>query len=776
MFRRRIFGQIEPQRPGFWRYVRYAFLAFALFAVSFIAYLDFRVRSEFEGRRFALPARIYAQPIELRAGLRLSLNDVVDELRDNGYRDGQREGESGWFQKDGDSLEIAERPFVFWDGPQGERRLRVTFEGKAVVRVQDHPGQELPLARLEPLAIGGIYPGNNQDRILVRLGQVPQGLVQELIATEDRSFYTHHGYDVRGIARAAWSFVLGHGLQGGSTLTQQLVKNFFLTPERTLTRKVTELVMAVLLEAHYGKEEILETYLNEIYLGQDRDRAIHGVGLGAEHYFGKPVEHLTLAESATLVALVKGPSTYDPIRHPQKALERRNLVLRETREVGTITLEQYAQARGAPLGVAAKPSTGTSPHPAFVDLVYRQLRRDYDETDLRAEGLRIFTTLDPRVQAKAESALEKKLAQFDREKRFGDPGLEGAVVVTDSQTGEVQALVGGRDVKFRGFNRALDAARPVGSLLKPAIYLTALADPQHYTLLTPLDDGPFVWKSRGAPDWEPANFDRQYHGAVPLRVALAQSYNVATARLGTDLGISHVLGTLQRLGIDRELVPYASTLLGAVDLSPMEVAQMYQTIASGGFRAPPRAIREVTTQDGKPLKRYPLAVEQAFPSEPIYLITAAMQGVVREGTGRSLVNWLPAEIGVAGKTGTTDEQRDAWFAGFTGDRLAIVWIGYDDNRAARLTGAASALPVWGELMGPLDPEPLALPKPEGIENVLIDPQSGLRADAGCPGALELPFMNGSAPVERAPCATAVGIAVENVKQATKTWWQKLWSR
>ena len=776
MFRRRIFGQIEPQRPGFWRYVRYAFLAFALFAVSFIAYLDFRVRSEFEGRRFALPARIYAQPIELRAGLRLSLNDVVDELRDNGYRDGQREGESGWFQKDGDSLEIAERPFVFWDGPQGERRLRVTFEGKAVVRVQDHPGQELPLARLEPLAIGGIYPGNNQDRILVRLGQVPQGLVQELIATEDRSFYTHHGYDVRGIARAAWSFVLGHGLQGGSTLTQQLVKNFFLTPERTLTRKVTELVMAVLLEAHYGKEEILETYLNEIYLGQDRDRAIHGVGLGAEHYFGKPVEHLTLAESATLVALVKGPSTYDPIRHPQKALERRNLVLRETREVGTITLEQYAQARGAPLGVAAKPSTGTSPHPAFVDLVYRQLRRDYDETDLRAEGLRIFTTLDPRVQAKAESALEKKLAQFDREKRFGDPGLEGAVVVTDSQTGEVQALVGGRDVKFRGFNRALDAARPVGSLLKPAIYLTALADPQHYSLRTPLDDGPFVWKSRGAPDWEPANFDRQYHGAVPLRVALAQSYNVATARLGTDLGISHVLGTLQRLGIDRELVPYASTLLGAVDLSPMEVAQMYQTIASGGFRAPPRAIREVTTQDGKPLKRYPLAVEQAFPSEPIYLITAAMQGVVREGTGRSLVNWLPAEIGVAGKTGTTDEQRDAWFAGFTGDRLAIVWIGYDDNRAARLTGAASALPVWGELMGPLDPEPLALPKPEGIENVLIDPQSGLRADAGCPGALELPFMNGSAPVERAPCATAVGIAVENVKQGTKAWWQKLWGR
>jgi penicillin-binding protein 1B len=285
-----------------------------------------------------------------------------------------------------------------------------------------------------------------------------------------------------------------------------------------------------------------------------------------------------------------------------------------------------------------------------------------------------------------------------------------------------------------------------------------------------------VWKSRGAPDWSPANFDRQYHGAVPLRVALAQSYNVATARLGTDLGVSHVLGTLQRLGIEHEMLPYASTLLGAVDLAPLEVAQMYQTIASGGFRAPLRAIREVTTQDGKPLKRYPIAVEQAFPSEPIYLITAAMQGVVREGTGQSLKTWLPPEIGVAGKTGTTDEQRDAWFAGFTGDRLAVVWIGYDDNRAARLTGAAAALPVWGELMASLDPEPLALPKPEGVENVLIDPQTGLRADSGCDGALELPFMNGSAPTERAPCASALGTAVDDVKQTTRNWWQKLWRR
>jgi len=776
MFRRRIFGEIEPPRSRRWRYFRYACLALALLAVSFTAYLDFRVRSEFEGRRFALPARLYARPLELHAGLRVSQADVLDELRENNYREGRVEGDSGWYVRDGDRLLISVRPFRFWDGPQKTLLLRVDFDANGVSRVQDGQGLDLPLARLEPLTIGGIYPGNNQDRLLVRLSEVPKPLVQALISTEDRNFYSHHGYDLRGIARAAWSFVRGHGLQGGSTLTQQLVKNFFLTPERTIQRKATELVMAILLELHYGKDEILETYLNEIYLGQDRDRAIHGVGLGSLYYFGKTVDRLTLPEAALLVALVKGPGVYDPYRHPDRALERRNLVLREMRNTNAITPEEYMLTRSTSLGVNAKSGRGTSPHPAFVDLVYRHLRRDYDEADLRSEGLRIFTTLDPRAQNRAETVLERRLAQYDREKRFGERGIEGAVVITDSQTGEVEALVGGADPRFRGFNRALDAARPVGSLLKPAIYLTALSDPAHYTLVTPLDDGPFVWKSRGAPDWEPMNFDRQFHGSVPLRTAFAQSLNVATARLGTDIGIARVLGTLERLGIQREMPPYAATLLGALDLSPLEVAQMYQTIASGGFRAPLRAIREVTTADGRPLKRYPLAVEQAFAPEPVYLITAAMQGVVREGTGQGLKAWLPPEIAAAGKTGTTDEQRDAWFAGFTGDRLAVVWIGYDDNRAAQLTGAAAALPVWGEIVRSLSPEPLALPKPEGIENVRIDPASGLRADAGCDGSLELPFANGSAPVDRAPCSTAVGIAVENVKQTTKSWWQRLWGR
>ena len=758
--------------------MRFVLLATVLAAASFTLYLDFRVRHEFEGRRFALPARIFARPLELHVGLRIPLADVVDELRQLGYRDVARPGESGWYLREEGRLEIALRPFVFWDGAQPPRAVSVGFEGGKVSMLKDGAGQDVPLARVEPQPIGGIYPAGNEDRILVRLNDVPKHLVEELVAVEDRSFRTHHGFDPRGLARAARS-VFSDRVQGGSTITQQLVKNFFLTPERTIRRKATELVMAVLLEMHYEKDEILETYLNEIYFGQDRDRAIHGVGLAAQYYFAKDVQYLSVAESATLVGMIRGPGHYDPYKQAARTLERRNLVLRETRDQGKLTLEQYASARQAPLGVTNKTGMGTSPHPAFLKLVHKQLRRDYDEKDLRSEGLRIFTTLDPRAQGAAENALTRRLAQFDKDKRFGQPGLEGAVVITDPQSGEVQAMVGGRDVRYAGYNRALDAARPVGSLLKPAIYLTALSEPSKYTLLTPIDDGPFLWKSRGAPDWEPLNYDKKFHGMVPLRLALAHSYNAASARLGTDLGIDKVLGNVRRLGVERDVRPYASAMLGAVDLSPFEVAQMYQTIASGGFRSPLRSIREVTTQDGKPLQRYPLAVEQAFPPEPIYLLTAAMQDVVREGTAQALKSYLPPEITVAGKTGTTDEQRDAWFAGFSGDRLAVVWVGYDDNRAARLSGSAAALPIWGDLMAALTPEPLAAARPERIEMVSIDPQSGLRGGSSCPGAVELPFMQGSAPKDRAPCSGPMDAAVDAVNETTKrakTFLERLFGR
>ncbi|OGI46855.1 MAG: penicillin-binding protein 1B [Candidatus Muproteobacteria bacterium RBG_16_65_34] len=736
-------------------------LAALLLVAGFALYLDFRVRDAFEGKRFALPARVYARALELFPGLRLDPDALARELVWLGYREGLQGDEPGRFERRGGEFEMLTRAFTFWDGAQPAQALRLAFRDGRLHALTDRRGAPVALARLDPLPIGGIYPAHNEDRLLVRLAEVPRELIEALIAIEDRKFYSHVGLDPRGIARAALATVTGRGVQGGSTLTQQLVKNFFLTPERTLRRKFTEMLMALLLETHYGKDEILETYLNEIYLGQDRNRAIHGFGLAAQFYFGKPVSRLTLSEAALLVGMVKGPAYYDPHRHPARALERRDLVLAEMQKQERIGQERYVQARAAPLGIVDKPSMGTSPHPAFLDLVRRQLKRDYREEDLRSEGLQIFTTLDPYAQRAAERALSTRLAQLDKARGGGAPMLEGAVVVVQAQSAEVQALVSGRDPHYEGFNRALDAVRPIGSLMKPAIFLTALAHPKRYTLITPLDDAPLVWKSRGTADWEPKNYDRANHGLVPLRTALAHSYNVASARLGLDLGVSEVLDSVRRLGVAREVAPYASSLLGAVELTPLEVAQMYQTIASGGFRAPPRAIREVLTADGRPLQHYGLTLEPAVDPAPAYLLTAALQGVVREGTAQGLKNYLPPGLNAAGKTGTTDELRDSWFAGFTGDKLAVVWVGYDDNRPAQLTGSSGAMTVWGELMAALPHEPLAPPVPENIETAWIEPQSGLRADRDCAGAVELPFIRGSAPEELAPCAASTGSRIKN---------------
>ena len=739
-----------------WKRLRLIGLALLLLFAGFTLYLDFRVRDAFEGRRFALPARLYARPLELFPGLRLTPDALVQELTRLGYKEPLAENEPGRYVRRGNSFEVEARSFVFWDGAQPALRLRLDFRGESLAAVHDvHTDQPLTLARLDPLYIGGIYPAHNEDRLLVRLDEVPEQLVQALIAIEDRKFYKHHGIHPRGMARAAVSAVSGRGVQGGSTLTQQLVKNFFLSPERTLRRKATEILMALLLELHYDKRDILETYLNEIYLGQDGNRAIHGVGLASPFYFGKPLKDLTLPEAALLVAMVKGPGFYDPRRHPERALARRDLVLAEMTKLAMLTPEQQAQATSTPLHVIEKPSMGTTPYPAFLDLVRRQLKRDYREDDLRSEGLHIFTTLDPVAQSAAEQALAKRLAHIERVRK-GVSGLEGAVVVTNAQNGEVQALVGGRNARFEGFNRALDAHRPVGSLLKPVIYLTALMQPQRYTLVTPLDDSPLVWKERGISDWMPQNYDKAFHGQVALRLALAHSYNVASARLGLELGVREVLDNARRLGVERELPPYAASLLGAVELAPIEVTQMYQTLASGGFRTPLRAIREVLTAGGQPVQRYALAVEQVFEAAPVYLLTAALQDVVSEGTATGLKEFLPPSLKLAGKTGTTDELRDSWFAGFTGDRLAVVWVGYDDNRPAGLTGSAGALPVWGELIAKLDPEPLAPPLPEDIERVWIDPASNLRADRDCAGAIELPFARGSAPEESAPCVRSAG--------------------
>ncbi|MCF6210379.1 MAG: penicillin-binding protein 1B [Gammaproteobacteria bacterium] len=713
----------------------------------YVAWLDNQVRQQFEGKRWALPAQVYARPLELYPGQALTVEQLQAELQRLGYREHNRPHQPGTYAWLGRSLVITTRSFDFWDGREPSRTLRVEFSRRNLsdIRRADN-GDVVDLVRLDPSLIGRIYPAHKEDRVLVRLDEVPPLLIDALLTVEDRDFYQHHGVSPRAIGRALWANLrAGHTVQGGSTLTQQLVKNFFLSNERTLTRKLNEAIMALLLEWRYDKDEILEAYLNEIYLGQDGRRAIHGFGLASQFYFERPLRQLKIEQITLLVALVKGPSYYDPRRFPARASERRDLVLRLMTEQGMLDSAYAEDARGHKPGVTPRAASGVTRLPAFMDLVRRQLRRDYSDEDLRSEGLRIFTSLDPEVQQAAELALSGQLARLPGE------DLQGGLVTVDVNSGEVLAVVGGRDPRFAGFNRALDAQRPIGSLVKPAIYLTALARGD-YTLATLLDDGPLSLDLGAGETWQPRNFDHLSHGQVPLFQALGQSYNQATARLGLALGVPAVLDTLQALGIERELPAWPAQLLGIASLSPLEVAQMYHTLAAGGFRTPLRAIRAVLTPQGEPLQRYPLEVVQAAPALPVFLLDAALVNAVRHGTGEAAYRSLPESLIVAGKTGTTNDLRDSWFAGFSGDRLAVVWLGRDDNRPAGLTGARGALRVWADTLRRLDVQSFEPPAPLGIEWVWVDAHTGLRIAEDCSSAVRLPFAKGTAPRERVRCA------------------------
>jgi penicillin-binding protein 1B len=728
-------------------------------AVVYVAYLDHEIRVKFEGKRWALPAYVYARPLELFPGAALSAAQLERELRMANYQFVKGAARPGSFDRHGDTLRLTTRPFQYWDSREEAKAVEVHFDKGRLSELQDLNGAAVPILRVDPMIIGRIYPAHHEDRILVKLSEVPPLLRNGLITVEDRHFYSHWGIDPRAIARALLADLREGGVvQGGSTLTQQLVKNFFLNSERTLSRKLNEAVMALLLEWHYQKDDILETYMNEIYLGQDRDRAIHGFGLASQFYFGVDLQDLAPQQIALLIALVKGPSYYDPRQHPQRALERRNLVLVLMAQEKLITAEQSRQAQHLALGVTPRPHS-VAFHPAFLDLVRRQLSRDYREEDLRTEGLRIFTTLDPTVQTAAEQALAHRLALLERERGFPDGTLEGALVVTTVSGGEVLAVVGGRDPRYAGFDRALDAERQVGSLIKPAVYLTALSQPRQYTLATLLNDEPLEVAGAGGQSWQPANYDKQIHGAVLLRTALAQSYNLATVRLGMTLGVDHVLDTLRALGIERNIEPYPAMLLGSMSLTPVEVAQMYQTLAGGGFRTPLRAIREVVSAQGEPLSRYPLQVQQAVDPVADYLLITALQQVVASGTAQGLSRYLSPDLHLAGKTGTTDDLRDSWYAGFSGDRLGIIWVGRDDNQAAGFTGAGGAMQAWGEMFAAIGVQPLHINPPAGVETAWIDPASGLRALSSCQGAVEMPFSQGSAPTDPAPCVQGLGGAV-----------------
>lgn len=733
---------------------------------GFAIYLDAQVQEKFSGKRWMIPAKVYARPLELFVGQKLSRDDFLIELDALGYRRESVANGPGAAAVNGNTVDLNTRGFQFYEGTDPAQQIRVRFSGDFVADLSSANGAKLAVARLEPLLVGGLYPKNLEDRILIKLDQAPPYLLDTLIAVEDRDFYSHFGVSPKSIARAIWvNASSGKMRQGGSTLTQQLVKNFFLTPERSLSRKLTEAMMSLLLELHYSKQEILEAYLNEVFVGQDGQRAVHGFGLASQYFFSQPLSELKLHQVALLVGLVNGPSYYNPRRNPERALERRNLVLDLLAQQGVAPADVVEAAKKMPLGVTRTGSLADSSFPAFMDLVKRQLRDDYRDEDLTEEGLRIFTSFDPILQMKSQAAMDETFKRLAGRK--GSDEVEAAMVVTNPETGEVQALLGSRKAGFAGFNRAIDAVRPIGSLVKPAIYLTALEQPQKYTLTSWVADEPFQVKGADGQIWKPQNYDRKAHGNIFLYQGLAHSYNLSTAKLGLELGVPTVFKTLNKLGVTREWPAYPSMLLGAGGLSPVEVATMYQTIASGGFNTPMRGIRSVLTAEGEPLKRYPFQIQQRFDPGAIYLVQNAMQRVMREGTGQSVYNVLPKTLNLAGKTGTSNDSRDSWFAGFSQDVLAVVWMGRDDNGQTPFTGASGALQVWTSFMRKAEPLPLDMAMPDNVVQAWVDAGTGQGSDASCPNAVQMPYIRGSEPVPGATCGSPA--ADEPVMDWIKGW-------
>jgi penicillin-binding protein 1B len=719
--------------------------------IPWTLWLNHLVTTEFEGRKWDLPSRVYARPLELYEGLRLTAAELETELQAAGYRKLERAEREGTWSGSGGRYLVFRRGFRFDDGLQEPLKLQLRLEGGVVSRLSSPAGGgDLGLVRLDPAEVASIYPLHDEDRTLVSLKDAPELLVTGLQAVEDRNFKHHLGVDPRGIARAAWANLRAGGtVQGGSTLTQQLVKNYYLSNEQTLPRKVNEALMALLLEHHYSKADILEAYLNEVFLGQQGNHAIHGFGRASEYYFGQPLGQLEPHQVALLVGMVKGASLYHPRRNPDNARARRNQVLAVFAETGLLTADEAAGYQARPLDVTPRPRFTGNRYPAFLDLVRDQLQRDYREADLRTEGLRIFTTLAPGEQAAAEQAMREGMDELTQRGLPSD--LQGALVLADVVSGEVRAVVGDRNPNARGFNRALNARRQVGSVIKPVVFLSALEHPERYSWLSDIEDEPITLRQADGSLWSPANYDNRSHGRVTLLEALTRSYNQATVRLGVSIGLPEFIDKLEQLGVTRAIPAVPSTLLGAVELTPLEVAQLYQPLAASGYGVPLRSVTAVQTPGGETLKRYPLRLRPLERRDAVAVLNFGMTRVVTEGTASALPALLGSSVAVAGKTGTTNERRDSWFVGYTRDRLAVAWVGLDDNRPAGVTGSNAAMRVWARLFRQLPLEPVVLDMPEGAYWTWVDRGEAALSAEGCPNASQMPFVAGSEPSERTAC-------------------------
>ena len=718
------------------------------FLIPYMLYLNHQVGERFGKLRWQVPTRVYARPLTLRTGLAMDAQTLKTELDAASYHggDGKR---AGTYVRNGGRWRISSRGYDDVDGRIAPAQLEVTLSGGEVIAIRDVGSRKaLRSARLDPARIATLYGQQQEERRLVRIEEVPELLVTGLQAVEDKDFNHHMGVDLGGMLRAVFVNVKSGGdtRQGASTLTQQLARSGLLGigKEQTYTRKFKEILFALLLEARYDKRTILEAYFNQVDLGQRGAQAIRGVSAASEFWFGRDLRDLSTEQIALMIGLVKGPSWYNPRRNPERATERRNFVLEKMHENGLIDDKEYQRASKAPLGVTENAgNVAANRFPAYVDLVRKQLARDYPANSISGAGLSVMSGMSPSAQGYAEGAVTRTLKAIGSK---GRPPLEAGMVMTDVHNGDVLAVVGSRDFTEPGFNRAVDARRPVGSLLKPFVYLLALAQPDKWSLASTISDAPVTVSLGRSRTWKPGNSDGRSHGTVRMLDALAQSYNQATVRLGMDVQPQRLAELIRTLaGIQSEGQP--SLILGAVDQSPYAMAQLYQFLASGGEIQPLHAVRGVLDSQGRAIKRYDSDAPPAQKGDAVAarLVGSALQYAVTSGTGRPLIRDGLGRLSPAGKTGTSNDGRDSWFAGYTGDHLAVVWVGNDQNKETGLYGATGGMRVWSDIFARLPSAPLRIAG-EGLDWQWVE--DGYSTDAGCPGARRFAFVAGYAPAYR----------------------------
>jgi penicillin-binding protein 1B len=730
---------LSDMPPGRRRAVIAALCACCLLFLSGLVTAGYlwKLARQFPRAPFKQPSRLYAQPTVLEPGAPLAAGEIVAQLNDEGYREAPAglPLRRGTYRRSGDHVEVHLRHFVTPEGPGGGEPLEIDLRGGRVVRLT-LAGRPAKSAVLEPALLASFYGPDVDERRPVTLDSLPEPTVKAILAAEDDGFYVHPGISPTGIVRALWvNFRGGTVQQGGSTITQQLVKNIYLSRERTLQRKAKEALIAVALELRYGKRQILEAYLNEIYWGRSGPANLIGLGAASRAYFGKDADELTLPEAATLAGMIRGPSEYSPLEHPEKTIERRNWVLQRMGELGWIKPEQAQAAQAEPLITEAQAVTARPLAPYFTKAAAAEAKERFDIDDLADEGYLLFSTVGWREQRQAESAVVRELASLDKgqaKRRRGDDPLQAALISVDPRDGAIRAWVGGRDYSNSQFDRVSQAKRQAGSAFKPVVYAAAFREAVA-TPATLLKDSPIVVRV-GNDRWQPQNNDRGFRGWVTVRSALEQSLNIPTIRLALQVGLGRIIDLAHDMGIESDLTARPSLALGAFEVSPYEMAQVYATLADGGLRPTLHGLKAVLERSGEEVLSDDLpSPRRVLPPQTAYLVTSILEGVVDHGTGAG-VRAQGLSDPLAGKTGTTNDRRDNWFAGYAPDRVTVVWVGYDDNSRTRLSGARAALPIWSRFMAAVRPAAgyAAFAPPEGMQTVVLDPTTGQLATPYCP--------------------------------------------